>query len=384
MKKVTKFVALFLALTLCVSMLAACGESGSASTAATSKTETKSEAPAAAKSEAPTAAKSEAPAAPANSGETYSFSLTFHDSAEAVKTKYVQQWADDVREATNGQVDITVFAGGTLASGPDALDAVKQGTADIGVCFTGFFPGQFPLAGVVELPMTGIFNAEQGTNVLWDLYEATPEFQAELDNFQVIMMYTNPNNCIGTSKPVHVADDMKGLKLRVPAGTCADMATAWGATPMTITSAEIYQSMEKDVIQGYIIDPTGVNAWSLYEVTDYYTWMPFCVSPWLVLMNKDSWNKLPADLQEIVLSCSDRERSLGMSAISEEEAAETFEKAKNDYNAEVIEPTEEEYATFQAAAENYRAQWVEAQSANGFDAQAFVDKCLELADKYQK
>ena len=382
MKKVTKFVALFLALTLCVSMLAACGESSSSSssggsTAAASTTETKSEATA-------TEEKSEAAAPAASSGEVYEFSLTFHDSAEAVKTKYVQQWADDVREATNGQVDITVFAGGTLASGPDALDAVKQGTADIGVCFTGFFPGQFPLTGVVELPMTGIFDAEQGTNVLWDLYEETPEFQAELDDYQVLMMYTNPNNCIGTSSPVYTADDMKGLKLRVPAGTCADMATAWGATPMTITSAEIYQSMEKDVIQGYIIDPTGVNAWSLYEVTDYYTWMPFCVSPWLVLMNKDSWNKLPADLQEIVLSCSDRERSLGMSAISEEEAEETFEKAVNEYNGTVIEPDSEQYATFEPAAEEYRAQWIETQSANGFDAQAFVDRCLELAPQYEK
>lgn len=382
MKKTSKILALVLTLVFCVSMIAGCGAGSSASSAASSAPKEDTAAASAAAESAAAPAEQEAPAA--NDGKVYSFSLTFHDSPEAVKTKYVQQWADDVREATNGQVDITVFAGGTLAAATDALDAVKQGTADIGVCFTGFFPGQFPLTGVVELPMTGIFNAEQGTNVLWDLYEATPELQAELADYQVIMMYTNPNNLIGTSSPVYTADDMKGLKVRVPAGVCADMCTAWGGTPMSISSAEIYQSMEKDVIQGYMIDPTGVNAWSLYEVTDYYTWMPFCVSPWLVLMNKDSWNTLPDDLKEIVLSCSDRARSLGMSAISEEEAAETFEKAKNEYNATVIEPDDAQYATFAASAEEYRSNWIANMSADGFDAQAFVDKCLELAPSYAK
>ncbi len=312
----------------------------------------------------------------------YRLSLTFHDSSEAVKTKFVQAWADEVYEATDGRVEITVYAGGTLASSTDALDAVKQGTADIGVCFTSFFPDQFPLTEVVSLPMTGIDNAVQGTNVLWDLWESSEALQEELSDYKVLMLYANPNNIICTNTPVYTADDMQGLKLRVSSGTPAVMAEAWGATPMTISSSEIYQSMEKSVIDGYLIDYTGVNSWNLYEVTDYFTEFPFYVAPWCVLMNMDSWNALPEDLQEIINSLSDRQRSLDFAQVSEDEAAETVETATNEYGCTIIELTDEQIATFQPEADEYIADWVEDYGTDTFDAQEYVDTVISLAEQY--
>ena len=342
-----KALALLLALSLCVGLLSGCGGKGTG-----------------------------------DEDKVYHLSLSFHDSSEAIKTQFVQKWADDVKEATNGRVEITVFAGGTLAASTDALDAVKQRTADMAVCFTSFFPGQFPLTEVVSLPMTGISDAVQATNVLWDLWEYSPELQEELSDYKVLMLYTNPNNIIGTTTPVYTADDMKGLKLRVSSGTPADMSIAWGATPMTISSSEIYQSLEKDVIQGYLIDYTGVNAWGLYEVTDYYLEMPFYVAPWALLMNMDSWNELPEDLQEIIESVSDRDRSLAFAEVNEQEANDTRETALNEYNATIITPTEEQLATFRPAAEAYIDTWVQNNGTETFDAAGYVDKVLELAAQY--
>ncbi|MCD7927526.1 MAG: TRAP transporter substrate-binding protein [Oscillospiraceae bacterium] len=312
----------------------------------------------------------------------YRLSLTFHDSTQAIKTQFVQAWADEVYEATDGRVEITVYAGGTLASSTDALDAVKQRTADIAVCFTSFFPGQFPLTEVVSLPMTGLTNAVQATNVLWDLWESNTALQDELSDYKVLMLYTNPNNIICTNTPVYTADDMAGLKLRVTSGTPSDMSQAWGATPMTISSSEIYQSMEKDVIQGYLIDYTGVNAWSLYEVTDYYTEMPFYVAPWVILMNMDSWNELPEDLQEIINGLSDRQRSLDFAEVNEQEADETREMAVSEYGATIIEPTDEQLATFQPAADEYIQDWIDTYGSDTFDAEEYVNTVLELAEQY--
>lgn len=314
--------------------------------------------------------------------KVYRLSLSFHDSSQAIKTQFVQKWADEVKEATNGRVEITVYAGGTIASATDALDAVKQKTCDMAVCFTSFFPGQFPLTEVVSLPMTGITNAVQATNVLWDLWDYSPALQEELGNYKVLMLYTNPNNIIGTTTPVYTADDMKGLKLRVSSGTPTDMSVAWGATPMSISSSEIYQSMEKDVIQGYLIDYTGVNAWSLYEVTDYYTEMPFYVAPWALLMNMDSWNALPEDLQEIINGLSGRDRSLAFAEVNEQEANDTREIAVKEHGATIIEPNEEQLATFQPAAEAYADDWIKKYGTDSFDAADYVNKTLELAAQY--
>ena len=365
MKTLKKTRALVLALVLCVSLFAACGGKNN-----------------------------DAPQKPANTqtggstGENeedtkvYRLSLSFHDSSQAIKTKFVQSWADEVREATNGRVDITVYAGGTLAAAQDALDAVKQRTCDMAVCFTSFFPGQFPLTEVVSLPLTGIENAVQATNVLWDLWESEKALQEELSNYKVLMLYSNPNNIIGTTTPVYTADDMKGLKIRVSSGTPADMAVAWNATPMSISSSEIYQSVQKGVLDGYMIDLTGVNAWSLYEVTPYYTEMPFYVAPWALLMNQESWDALPEDLQEIINGLSARDRSVAFAEVSEKEADETRELAVTQYNATVIHPDEAQLDTFRPAAEEYMADWVEKYGTDSFDAQAYVDKTLELAEKY--
>lgn len=315
--------------------------------------------------------------------EVYRLSVTFHDSAQALKTQYVQKWADAVNEASEGRLEVTVYAGGTLAGAAEALDAVKQGQADIGVCFSGFYPGQFDLCDVITMPLAGMDNSVQSTNVLWDLWESTPEMQAELDDYKVIMLYAGPNNIICSSKQVETLDDMAGLKLRASAGTATDMSTGWGATPMNIASNELYQSMEKNVIDGYIIDWTGVNAWSLFEVTDYYIELPFFTQTWAVLMNMDSYNKLPDDLKAIIDEYSTREWSLGFGELNEQEAGDARTKAVDEFGSTVTVPSDDQIATFKPAADAYIQQWIEKHTTDSFDAQAYFDKAVELGEKYK-
>lgn len=374
MKKFTarRIAGLALAGALMVGLLAGCGDSSSSNTTTSTNDSNSS-----------TSTNDNTSTTPADDGKVYRLSVTFHDSPEAEKTKYVQGWADALNEASGGRLEVTVYAGGTLAASTEALDAVKNGTVDIGVCFSGFFPGQFPLSDVITMPLAGMDDAVQATNVLWDLWETYPEMQAEYENYKVIMLYAGPNNIICTSKPVNVLSDMAGLKLRAAAGTATDMSTNWGATPMTISSSEIYQSMEKSVIDGYIIDWTGVSSWSLFEVTNYFVELPFFTQAWAVLMNQDSYNALPEDLQALIDEYSSRDWSLGFAENQENEAAGARDTAQNEYGSTVIVPDADEIATFQPAADAYIQQWIDKISADGFDGQGFYDKALELAAQYE-
>lgn len=348
MKTWKKALALVLALAMCLCLFAACG----------SGDEKKDE------------------------NKIYRLSLSFHDSSQAHRTLFLQKWADEIKEATNGRVEITVYAGGTIASMADALDAVKQRTCDMAMCYTNIFAGQFPLTDVVSLPMIGIDNAVQATNVLWDLMDYSPELQAELSGFKVLNLNTNANNIIGSSKPVYTLADMKGLKVRVSAGTPADMAVAWGATPMTFAPSDIFQSIEKGVIDAYMLDFPGVDSYALYEVTPYYTEMPFFCAPFALLMNLDSWNELPEDLQKIIDEHSGRSFSVAAAQDVDDKAAEGRELAQTKYNSTIIEVDEAGLDTFRPAAEQYVADWVKQHGTDSFDAQAYVDKAIELVEKY--
>lgn len=355
MKNWKKTLALVLALVLCVSLFTACGGGGGSNGGSNDKKD---------------------------DGKVYRLSLSFHDSTQAHRTVYLQKWADEIKEATNGRVEITVYAGGTIAAMGDALDAVKQRTCDMAMVYTNIFAGQFPLTDVVSLPMIGITNAVQATNVLWDLYDYSPELQAELSGFKVLNLNTNANNVIGSTKPVSTLDDMKGLKVRVSAGTPADMAVAWGSTPMTFGPSDIFQSIEKGVIDAYMLDFPGVDSYALYEVTPYYTSMPFFCSPFALLMNLESWNELPEDLQKIIDEHSGRNFSIGAAEDVDAKDAEGRELAVTKYNSTIIEVDEAGLDTFRPAAEQYVADWVETYTTDSFDAQAYLDKTMELVEKY--
>jgi hypothetical protein len=155
--------------------------------------------------------------------------------------------------------------------------------------------------------------------VLWDLYESEPALQEELSEFVPLMMHSNPSNIIATidKYPISKMSDLKGLKFRASAGAASDLLLAWGATPMQMAPGDIFQAVEKGTVEGYIFDLSGITSFSLQEVTANYTDMPVYLGPYYLLMNRNSFDALPEDLQQIILDSSDRETSLEMAYVYE-------------------------------------------------------------------
>src|SRR3989339_635553 len=65
----------------------------------------------------------------------------------------LDNWAKEVDKRTNGRVKVTMFPANTLAPGPQILDAVTKGIADIGYASISYTQGRFPLTEVVGLPL---------------------------------------------------------------------------------------------------------------------------------------------------------------------------------------------------------------------------------------
>lgn len=80
---------------------------------------------------------------------------------------------------------------------------------------------------------------------------------------------------------------------------------------------DIYQAVEKGTVEGYIFDWSGIVSFGLQEVTANLTTMPVYLGPYFLMMNKDSFNSLPEDLQQILLDNSGIEASTELAWVYE-------------------------------------------------------------------
>lgn len=313
----------------------------------------------------------------------FEFSLSMHDPVTSNNTQFWQSWADDISEATDGHVKIVIYPSSQLAAAADVGEMVETGGVDIGWLFTPFYKGQFPLTEVVSMPMVGFDNGSLATNVVWDLYQKYPEFQKEWANYKLLNMYGIPASIFGTvKKPIATPEDVKGLVLRSPAGLVTDLVTKLGGSPVVMAPPDMYETLEKGNISGYIFEPAGIQNFKLQEVTDYYTDLPIYIGVFGLVMNWDKWNSLPPEYQAVFESFSLREGSLAASA-DMQAAADKGHQVFIDAGAEWGTPTDEAKAAFAAVAGEVSATWPTTVNLPGFDAPAYMADALSILETYK-
>ncbi len=314
--------------------------------------------------------------------EVYEFTLSMHDPKTTPNAIYLQSWIDKVAEATDGKVKITLYDSATLSAATDIGVNVTEGAVDIGWLYTSYYAGQFPLSDVINLPFQGFGDPIVSTNVLWDLYAEYEEIQNEWAGYKLLMLYGNPGMMFASSDaPITCVADLAGRSMRCPAGAITDLLNVWGASPITMAPPEIYESIEKGVISGYIFEPSGITNFSLEEVTKYYTDLPMYDGPFALIMNLEAWNSLPKEYQDAIDALSGKEASVGAA----QAFADAVDVARGDIVAaggEFVSVTDEAKAEFAVEADKIAATWSEQQSVNGFDAAAFLAKAKELAASY--
>ncbi len=209
------------------------------------------------------------------------------------------QYCDELNKKLAGKVLVTHYAGGTLLTAPKIAGGVSSGIADIGLSHCAYSRGRFPVMEIMELPL-GFPSSWIASHVANDFYaKFKPK---EWGNFKVLMFSGCPPNVIQTqSKQVRNLDELQGLKIR-GTGRIADILKALGATPMPLEMADLYDSLRRGVIDGNLGPIEQMKGWKVGEVQKYTTasWKIGGVFAFYVIMNKNKWDRLPADIQKVI------------------------------------------------------------------------------------
>lgn len=286
-----------------------------------------------------------------------------------------QRFADAVAEATNGEVTIVLHAGASLGfKGPELLRSVAEGQLAIAEIPTGMVEGDAPVLALTAQPFISTNAFEQ--RLLYQL--SKPVYAKHLEKFNQITLYTSvwPFSGIYTQRPVASAEELKGLKMRVYDGTGLAFGNATGIAARKMPFSEVYPAMKAGLLDSmYTSSPSGVDA-KAWEVLKYFTPINIVGPVNMINVNKDAWNKLDKNTQDIILEiAAEMEDEMWNLAGDMDRQSRAILKE----NGMIINPVNAGFrAELNAVGEQLRAEW--AQKA-GDDAQAILAEYYRITGR---
>ncbi len=291
----------------------------------------------------------------------------------------MERWKEEVEKRTDGKVAVQTFPGSTLLGAKNMFDGVKQGQADIGCLSIAYFPGVFPLTSVLEQPV-GFSNTIVPSLTLWDIYE---KYQPEaFKDVKVLTMFTSAPSNIMSQVPVQSLADLKGLEIR-GSGGAARVLDLLGAVPVAMPMSETPEALQKGLVKGVLSSLEILKDFNFAETLRHETITNFQVYPFAVVMNKDSWNKLPDDVKKIFDDLR-REQAQWTGEYMDSHLKEAVEWSKKKYDIKIYELSDAEKKQAAETLKPMIADWKARASKAGVDAEDVFNTMLELKAKYEK
>ncbi|SFR13214.1 TRAP transporter substrate-binding protein [Desulfoscipio geothermicus] len=297
-----------------------------------------------------------APADDAKSAEPVNWTANSVWPPENHQSAGLQEFANKVKEATNGQVEITVQTGGALGfKGPELLKVVRDGLVPVSDILTSGVAGDEPVFGVVTLPFL-IQNFEEG-KILNEI--ARPYFDKVAEekwNQKILYISPWPAAGIWSKEKIESVEDMRGLKTRTYDKNGALVMEAVGGTPYPLPFSEVYSSLATGVIDSVLTStPTAVDA-KFWEVLKYYAPINVTMATDLVTVNLDEFNKLDEETREALIAAGkemEEEMWAKVAELDKQKEAEC-----NENGIETVQPSQEFLNELSSITKDIREEWL--------------------------
>jgi TRAP-type C4-dicarboxylate transport system substrate-binding protein len=208
-----------------------------------------------------------------------------------------EQFCKEIEKRTAGRVKIIYLATGTFVSAPQIYDSTIKGICDIGHSATAYSAGRFPLSEALDLPL-GSTSGIQATRLANAFYK---KFKPkELDETKLLYFHAPGPGLFHTKKVVSGIDDIKGMRIKANASS-AKIIKAVGGSPVTMPISETYDALQKGLVDGIALNTDTLKSLKYADhihCTLENTGVAYTTALFVV-MNKEKWNQLPPDIQNI-------------------------------------------------------------------------------------
>lgn len=215
----------------------------------------------------------------------------------------VDRFAKNIKEISNGRMQIMVYPANSLIPPLEVFEAVKLGSVEMGHGAAYYWAGKVPAAQfmtTVPFGMTAsgmdawLYNGD-GIKLWNEIYAPHNLIAFPMGNTSVQMGGW-------FNKKINSIDDLKGLKMRIP-GLGAKVLAKAGGNPVLMAAGEVYTALDRNIIDATDwVGPFHDQRLGLHNAAKYY-YYPGWHEPgaaFELLVNKKAWESLPVDLQKLI------------------------------------------------------------------------------------
>ncbi|WP_296055679.1 TRAP transporter substrate-binding protein [uncultured Amphritea sp.] len=203
---------------------------------------------------------------------------------------------------SNGRLKITIDSKNKHKAPLAVFDMVRAGQYDMGHSASYYWKGKVPNTLYFTTMPFGMTAPEQYG---WFYYGGGQELMDEVYGEFGVLSFPggNTGNQMGGwfQKEINSVEDLQGLKMRIP-GFAGEVLAKLGAKPTNIPAGELYTALERRTIDALEwVGPSLDLRMGFHKIAPfYYTGWHEPATELQFMINKKSYDKLPADLQQIL------------------------------------------------------------------------------------
>jgi TRAP-type C4-dicarboxylate transport system substrate-binding protein len=301
----------------------------------------------------------------------YVLHYTTYSSATSDQSRTMQRWAKEVEERTGGGVRVQFHYSESLVDADESVQATLDGRADLAQVGSIYAASDLSMFTVIELPFE-TNNPEVQLTAIERLYAENDTYRDDFDRQGVHLLFPLPLgiDLIGLKEPAARPADLAGRSIR-SGGLTSQALLVVGANPVAMTATDIYESMERGVVDGYTaLALANLPTYGLSSTT------PYLVDPGIgaysssiVVVNSELLKSMPQEYQDAIAEASSNGIANGLQEMDAAGSKACGDLRKTGAQLATMPPADVEAWKNRAA---IAQEWVDRYTERGYDAEAVL------------
>lgn len=224
---------------------------------------------------------------------------TFVPPTHGFAVDVLEPLGKEIEKRSGGKVTVRVFAGNSpFGKVENQADQVKQGVTDLAFGLNGIPRGRYPRTSIMEMPFVAE-SADSASKALWAML---PDLLAEdYRDFKPIALHChNPGLFHTRDKSLKTIADVKGLRMRAPNPPTQALLAYLGATPVGMPPGQVYENIEKGVIDGAVFPWDAIKGFRLENILKHHLDARVYTSCFHLVMSPKRYAELAPDVQKAI------------------------------------------------------------------------------------